>query len=110
MLENSPYGNPLVRLRCYDGTFASSMARATGFSSIPARRCRATLVRGPAIIGGRSEFVDAYVGPYTSIGADVRVENTETSIPSSSAPPSFVRRQSLETSIIGLAARASYGV
>ena len=34
-------------------------------------------VRGPAVIGPRTRLVDAYIGPYTSIGADVSVEGAE---------------------------------
>ena len=34
-------------------------------------------VRGPVVIGPRARLCDAYVGPYTSIGADVRVEGAE---------------------------------
>jgi glucose-1-phosphate thymidylyltransferase len=36
-----------------------------------------TLVRGPAIIGPRSKLSHAYVGPYTSIGADVRMTGSQ---------------------------------
>jgi glucose-1-phosphate thymidylyltransferase len=61
-----------------------------------------TLVRGPAIIGARSKLVDSYVGPYSSIGADVRIEGTEIehSIVMDSAQLLFVGSR-LETSIIG---------
>ena len=34
-------------------------------------------VRGPAVIGARSRLVDAYIGPYTAIGADVTIEHAE---------------------------------
>lgn len=34
-------------------------------------------VRGPAIIGGGTLLVDAYVGPFTSIAADCTIERTE---------------------------------
>jgi glucose-1-phosphate thymidylyltransferase len=34
-------------------------------------------VRGPAIIGAGARIVQAYVGPYTSIGPDVEVRNSE---------------------------------
>jgi glucose-1-phosphate thymidylyltransferase len=34
-------------------------------------------VRGPAIIGGGAKLVDAYVGPYTAVGADCVIERSE---------------------------------
>lgn len=34
-------------------------------------------VRGPAVIGAGTQLVDAYVGPFTSIGADCRLERCE---------------------------------
>jgi glucose-1-phosphate thymidylyltransferase len=37
---------------------------------------RAT-VRGPAIVGAGSRIVDAYIGPYSAIGADVTIERAE---------------------------------
>jgi glucose-1-phosphate thymidylyltransferase len=37
---------------------------------------RAT-IRGPAVIGARTRLIDAWVGPYTSIGEDVCVEGAE---------------------------------
>jgi glucose-1-phosphate thymidylyltransferase len=36
-----------------------------------------TIVRGPAVIGPGVRLRDAYVGPYTSLGADVVVEGAE---------------------------------
>jgi glucose-1-phosphate thymidylyltransferase len=34
-------------------------------------------VRGPAIIGGGARLVDAYIGPYTAVGADCVIERSE---------------------------------
>ena len=34
-------------------------------------------MRGPAIIGAGSTVTDAYIGPYTAIGEDVRIEDAE---------------------------------
>lgn len=61
-----------------------------------------TLIRGPAIIGPRARLVDAYVGPYTSIGAGARLEGTEIehSIVMDDAVLLHVGTR-LETSIIG---------
>jgi glucose-1-phosphate thymidylyltransferase len=68
----------------------------------PTATLQNTLVRGPAIIGPRSRLVDSYVGPYTSIGADVRIDGTEIehSIVMDAAQLLFVGSR-LETSIIG---------
>lgn len=68
----------------------------------PTATLQNTLVRGPAIIGPRSRLVDSYVGPYSSIGADVRIEGTEIehSIVMDAAQLLFVGSR-LETSIIG---------
>jgi glucose-1-phosphate thymidylyltransferase len=41
-----------------------------------ARLERAT-VRGPAIVGRGTRVTDAYIGPYTAIGDDVRIERAE---------------------------------
>lgn len=61
-----------------------------------------SLVRGPAIVGPHTKIVDSYVGPYTAIGANVRVEGTEIehSIVMDDAQLLFVGSR-LETSIIG---------
>jgi glucose-1-phosphate thymidylyltransferase len=36
-----------------------------------------TTVRGPAIIGARTRLTDAYIGPYTAIGADCLIRSAE---------------------------------
>jgi glucose-1-phosphate thymidylyltransferase len=68
----------------------------------PTASLKNTLVRGPAVIGPRSRLVDSYVGPYTSIGDNVRIEGTEIehSIVMDGAQLLFVGSR-LETSIIG---------
>jgi glucose-1-phosphate thymidylyltransferase len=38
---------------------------------------RASVIVGPAVIGARARVADAYIGPYTSIGADARIEGSE---------------------------------
>jgi glucose-1-phosphate thymidylyltransferase len=43
----------------------------------PTAHVERSLVRGPAIIGPRARIVDSYVGPSTSIGADVELEGAE---------------------------------
>ncbi len=43
----------------------------------PSARLERTSVRGPALIGPRALLVDSFVGPYTTIGAGVRLEGAE---------------------------------
>jgi glucose-1-phosphate thymidylyltransferase len=43
----------------------------------PTARLRSSTVRGPVIIGPGAEISDAYIGPYSSIGRDVTIENAE---------------------------------
>src|SRR5918992_2221006 len=40
-------------------------------------RLENTTVRGPAMIGAGAQLVDAYIGPYTAIGENVRIEHAE---------------------------------
>ncbi len=43
----------------------------------PGARLERAVVRGPAVIGAGAVIVDAYIGPYTSVGCDVRIEQAE---------------------------------
>jgi glucose-1-phosphate thymidylyltransferase len=43
----------------------------------PGARLERTTVRGPAIVGQGSEIRNAYIGPYTAIGDEVKIENAE---------------------------------
>jgi glucose-1-phosphate thymidylyltransferase len=43
----------------------------------PTATLESTLVRGPAVIGPGAHLTDTYIGPYTSIGEDVRIEGAE---------------------------------
>ena len=36
-----------------------------------------SIIRGPAIIGSRARIIHAYVGPFTSIGNDVEIQDSE---------------------------------
>jgi glucose-1-phosphate thymidylyltransferase len=38
---------------------------------------RKSVLRGPCVIGSGAEIINAYVGPFTSIGPDTRIENSE---------------------------------
>lgn len=72
----------------------------------PTAHVSGTLVRGPAIIGPGAHITDAYVGPYSSIGAYVTIEATEIehSIVLPHAELRFVGTR-LESSVIGAGAR-----
>lgn len=76
----------------------------------PTARIVRSLVRGPAIIGPGAVVSDAYVGPYTSIGADVVIEGSqiEYSIVLGAAELRFVGVR-LESSVIGRGARIARG-
>lgn len=69
-------------------------------------RLRSTTVRGPAVIGPGVEISDAYIGPYTSIGRDVVIENAEVEH-SIILPGASVRHLGgrLEASVVGEGAR-----
>jgi glucose-1-phosphate thymidylyltransferase len=74
----------------------------------PTARIERSVIRGPAIIGAHTRVVDAYVGPYTSIGAGCLLEGSEIehSIVFDGAELSFVGAR-LETSVIGRGARVA---
>jgi glucose-1-phosphate thymidylyltransferase len=72
----------------------------------PSAELRSSTVRGPAVIGPMARLTDAYVGPYTSIGAGVLIEaaEVENSIILPGASIRYVGGR-LESSIIGARAR-----
>jgi glucose-1-phosphate thymidylyltransferase len=74
----------------------------------PTAELRRTTVRGPAIIGRGARLADAYVGPYSSIGANVSMEGAEIehSIVLPGAQLAFVGTR-IESSVIGAGARVS---
>jgi glucose-1-phosphate thymidylyltransferase len=59
-----------------DGELVDSRVEGRVVVEAGARLERAT-VRGPAIIGADAILRDAYIGPYTAIGNDVRIEDAE---------------------------------
>jgi glucose-1-phosphate thymidylyltransferase len=76
----------------------------------PTAQIERTLLRGPLIIGPGARITDAYIGPYTSIGADVVIEGTEIehSIVLPEAELRFVGTR-LESSVIGRGAQVRRG-
>ena len=76
----------------------------------PTARVARTLLRGPLIIGPGARVTDAYIGPYSSIGAGVVIEGTEIehSIVLPEAELRFVGTR-LESSVIGRGARIVRG-
>ncbi len=65
-----------------------------------------SLLRGPVIVGPGASIADAYIGPYTSVGAGVVVEGSEIeySILLAGAELRFLGMR-LESSVIGRGAR-----
>jgi glucose-1-phosphate thymidylyltransferase len=61
---------------CVEGDLVDSRVEGRVVVEPGARLERAT-VRGPAIIGAGAVLRDAYIGPYTAIGPDVRIESAE---------------------------------
>jgi glucose-1-phosphate thymidylyltransferase len=43
----------------------------------PSASVQASVIVGPAIVGPGAVVLESYIGPYTSIGADVRIESAE---------------------------------
>ena len=43
----------------------------------PGASLHRSTVRGPAIVGAGARLTDAYVGPYTAVGEDCRIERAE---------------------------------
>jgi glucose-1-phosphate thymidylyltransferase len=76
----------------------------------PTAKIRRSLLRGPVIIGPGATVTDAYIGPYTSIGAGVVVEGSEIehSIVLPDAQLRFIGTR-LESSVIGRGARIVRG-
>jgi glucose-1-phosphate thymidylyltransferase len=72
----------------------------------PTARLRSTTVRGPAIIGPDVEISDSYIGPYSSIGRGVVIENAEIEH-SIILPRASIRHlgSRLEGSVVGADAR-----
>ncbi len=59
-----------------DGELVDSQAEGRVIVEAGAKLERST-VRGPAVIGAGARLTDAYIGPYTAIGADCVVERAE---------------------------------
>jgi glucose-1-phosphate thymidylyltransferase len=76
----------------------------------PSAHVRRSLLRGPLVIGPNAHVTDAYIGPYTSIGAGVTVEGAEIehSIVLPEAELRFVGTR-VESSLIGRRARIVRG-
>jgi glucose-1-phosphate thymidylyltransferase len=72
----------------------------------PSAEVRDSLIRGPVAIGPRASISKAYIGPYTSIGADVTIEAVEVehSILLDGAEIRFLGAR-LEGSLVGPGAR-----
>jgi glucose-1-phosphate thymidylyltransferase len=74
----------------------------------PTAEIDSSTIRGPVIVGAGAQIRDAYIGPYTAIGADVEVTGAEieNSVILPRARVEFVGRR-IEASIVGSDARIS---
>jgi glucose-1-phosphate thymidylyltransferase len=43
----------------------------------PTAKVSASVIVGPVVVGAGAEVSNAYIGPYTSIGAEARIEGAE---------------------------------
>jgi glucose-1-phosphate thymidylyltransferase len=61
-----------------EATAAGGDNRIEGCVEIHPTACvQSSVIVGPAIVGPRALVLESYIGPYTSIGADVRIEGAE---------------------------------
>jgi glucose-1-phosphate thymidylyltransferase len=61
-----------------NGEAEASGNRIEGYVEAHPTACvRSSVIVGPATLGPGAQVVDSYIGPYTSIGADVRIESAE---------------------------------
>jgi glucose-1-phosphate thymidylyltransferase len=74
----------------------------------PSAEVRSSVIRGPVVIGPGARIANAYVGPYTSIGADVEIDcvEIEHSIVFDRARIQFVASR-VEGSLVGPAAHVT---
>jgi glucose-1-phosphate thymidylyltransferase len=74
----------------------------------PSAEVRASVIRGPVVIGPGARIANAYIGPYTSIGADVEIDcvEIEYSIVLDRAQIRFFEAR-VEGSVIGPGARVT---
>jgi glucose-1-phosphate thymidylyltransferase len=72
----------------------------------PSARLERTTIRGPAVIGGETELIDTFIGPYTAVGRAARLEGAELdhSIVLSGAAIHHLGHR-VEASVIGAGAR-----
>jgi len=96
--------------RCTEGASVVDSDLQGDVEIHPAAHVERSLLRGPVIVGPGARITDAYVGPYTSIGAGVVVEGAEIehSIVLPEAQLCFIGTR-LESSVIGRGARVVRG-
>jgi glucose-1-phosphate thymidylyltransferase len=61
----------------YDQTQLTEVAVQQQVLIAPTARVETSVLRGPVVVGPGAYISDSYIGPYTSIGADVRLESVE---------------------------------
>lgn len=75
----------------------------------PSARVERTTIRGPAVIGGETEIIDTFIGPYSSVGPAARLDGAEIehSIVLAGASIRSVGRR-IEASVIGAEAQIEH--
>jgi glucose-1-phosphate thymidylyltransferase len=68
----------LDALSCESPSFNETGNRIEGCVAVHPTACvQSSVIVGPVIVGPGALVLEAYIGPYTSIGADVRIEGAE---------------------------------
>jgi glucose-1-phosphate thymidylyltransferase len=96
----------LVPANCGERVFDSQISGPVVLH--PSAEVRESIIRGPVTIGPRARIVNAYVGPYTSIGAGVDIDcvELEHSIVLDDAQIRAVSSR-IESSVVGPGARVT---
>jgi glucose-1-phosphate thymidylyltransferase len=77
LLEGTRFALESIQREVPPGVLSEGSVAQGRVAIHPTAQLGATIVRGPAVIGAGARLADAYVGPYSAIGADVVIEGAE---------------------------------